>query len=375
MKNIRFLHSAALLRPPSGICTQMDWEQEAATELGLNWRVKMFCPQGTRGGFKTMLFDEKTNCHELENKADALKSWLKLRRNYHRWLLNQQSEVDVFLLRYYVHDPFQAYFVRKCKKPVFFVHHTLEVPELALPGKLSSLVRARLESWIGPSTLRKATGIIGVTQEIVDYELSRSGVHEERATVYPNGVLYRDLQLMDCRGKDVPEMLFVANFAPWHGLDRLLLALKDSHHDFVLHLVGQIPEECTQIANDARIKMHGELSSQEIFELSQRCWIGLASFALDRKKMKQACPLKVREYLMLGLPVCGDYTDTIPSGRLFKKVENTDFDEIIMFARESRGMAKEDVSASAKKLIDKKNLLHALVADLVGKDRLGVHPA
>lgn len=364
MKNLRVLHSAALLRPPSGICTQMDWEQEAATELGLNWQVRMFCPRGTPGGFKTMLFDEKTNRDALKSKLGALKSWLKLRRNYHAWLLSQQSAVDVFLLRHYVHDPFQAHFVRACRKPVFFVHHTLEVPELALLGGLSALIRAKLESWIGPLSIRKASGVIGVTQEIVDYELSRARADKSRSIIYPNGVLYRDVDLQDMRSKDIPEILFVANFAPWHGLDRLLEAARSSHHDFILHLVGRIPEKCTQAATDSRIRVHGALSHQQIFELSMHCWIGLASFAIDRKKMKEACPLKVREYLMLGLPVCGGYTDTIPAGDLFKKIENTDFDEIIMFARKSRSLNKEMVSVDARSLIDKKSLLLALADDI-----------
>lgn len=360
MKNLRVLHSAALLRPPSGICTQMDWEQEAAKELGLNWRVQMFCPQGTRGGFKAMLFDEKTNCNELESKAGALKSWLKLRRNYLTWLLSQQSEVDVFLLRHYVHDPFQVHFVRVCKKPVFLVHHTLEVPELELPGNLPSLIRAKLESWIGPRAIRKARGVIGVTPEIVDYELNRSGVNKERGIVYPNGVLCRDLELADKRGKDIPEMLFVANFAPWHGLDRLLTAMAESKEQFLLHLVGKIPENSFPLAQDPRIRIHGALNHEKIAILSQQCWIGLASFALDRKNMKQACPLKTREYLMLGLPVYGDYQDIFPQNAPYFQTGDENIENILNFAEKTRGFEKKQIANLAQPFIDKKHLLAKL---------------
>ena len=362
---LRVLHSAALLRPPSGICTQMDWEQEAAETLGIDWKVKMFCPAGSKGGFKVMHFDPLLDAAKLKSAAGKLLAWVQLRQHYHDWLLSQQGDVDVFLLRYYVHDPFQLAFVKRCKKPVYFVHHTLEVPELALPGGVSGWVRATLETLIGKPTIAKATGTVGVTQEIADYELARAGVPDKPQYVYPNGIVFKEQELLDRRSADVPEFLFVANFAPWHGLDRLLASVAQSKEQFVLHLVGKVPESLLSRTRDPRIQVHGTLNHEQIAMLSQQCWVGLASFALDRNKMKQACPLKVREYLMLGLPVYGDYEDVFSADVEYFRCGGNSISEIVDFCQSVRRLMKNEISSLARAAIDKTDLVGALHDRLV----------
>lgn len=361
MKNkLRVLHSAALLHPPSGICTQMDWEQEAAHALGIDWQVKMFCPIHSKGNFKVMHFDPSVDARIFKKNVAKLFAWIKLRKHYHEWLLKQQDNVDVFLLRYYVHDPFQLDFVKKCKKPVYFVHHTLEVPELSLSGGVSGWIRSTLEALIGGACIAKASGIIGVTQEIVDYELGRAGVPDKLQYVYPNGIFFQEHNFIDRRDIDIPEFLFVANFAPWHGLDRLLDAVSKSNEKFVLHLVGKIPTDLLPLIKDIRIKVHGALSHQQIILLSQQCWVGLASFALDRNNMKQACPLKVREYLMLGLPVYGSYEDVFGDEVKYFKNGTVSIGEIIEFSKTNRGLDFSEISRDARSLIDKKPLVSAI---------------
>lgn len=354
---LRVLHSAALLSPPSGILAQMDWEQDAANTLGLDWKVRMYCPLNNRIKANVLQCDNTIHEQQWELPIGKLLAWVKLRRNYHRWLLQQQDRFDIFLLRYYVHDPFQLAFVRRCKKPVFFVHHTLEVPELALPGGVSGFLRSNLETILGRPTIAKATGVIGVTPEIVDYELARAGTPNKPAYVYPNGIVFQELQLEDRRSADVPELLFVANFAPWHGLDILLKSIAQSKGDFVLHLVGKVPNQQLALTKDPRIRVHGHLNQQQIQSLSAQCWIGLASFALFRNKMRQACPLKVREYLMLGLPVYGDYQDIFDCDVPFFMMGGGSLELILNYAMKTRSMLKNKVAFVAREYIDKSILL------------------
>lgn len=360
----RVLHSAALLRPPSGICTQMDWEQEAANELGIDWQVKMYCPWKSASNFKVLHFDNQISATAIQTSIEKFKAWINLRRNYHQWLLNQQETIDIFLLRYYVHDPFQWQFVRQCKKPVYLVHHTLEIPELALPGGINGFVRSTLEKIIGRASIKKAAGIIGVTQEIADYELARSGTSKQKSHIYPNGIVFRNQILHDRRSTDIPELLFVANFAPWHGLDRLLIAMRHSNAKLKLHLVGKIPDILLPMTQDPRIEAHGNLSHEQIKHLSEQCWIGLASFALDRKKMNQACPLKTREYLMFGLPVYGDYKDIFPENTPYFQTGNENLEEILSFAKKTRTLEKNQIASLAQPSIDKKNLLAELFSSI-----------
>ncbi len=359
-KKLRVLHSAALLSPPSGILAQMDWEQDAANSLGLDWQVRMYCPIDSRNNATVLHYDNAIDAQQLQSPMGKLLAWIKLRRNYHHWLLQQQDHFDIFLLRYYVHDPFQLSFVKRCNKPVYFVHHTLEAPELALPGGFYGFVRANLETLLGRPAIAKAAGVIGVTQEIVDYELGRANSPNKPAYVYPNGIVFKKLKLEDRRSADVPELLFVANFAPWHGLDLLLKNIEQSKEQFVLHLVGKIPDELLTLTQDSRIKVHGHLNQQQIQNLSSQCWIGLSSFALFRNKMKQACPLKVREYLMLGLPVYGDYKDVFPSDAKYFKYDPSNIPEILKFSKDTRILSKQQVAKQASEWIDKSTLLSNL---------------
>lgn len=305
---MRFLHAAALLRPPSGIINQMRWEHEAANELGIDWNVKLYCPHGWLDleGFIEKARNVKAGDPSKAKPTD----WLRFRYGYYRWLLSQVDNYDAFVLRYYVHDPFQLLFARRCSKPIYFVHHTLEEPELRLPGTWPAKIRARLDELIAVPTLRAANGIIGVTQEIVDYEVARAGISNSKTFVYPNGIKFDEDPVADRRGK-VPELLFVAGgFVPWHGLDLLLDSIEKSDAEFKLHLVGNVHEpNLARAHKDTRIVVHGTLSTTQIRRIAETCWIGLSSFGLHRKNMKEACTLKVREYLMMGLPVYAGHRD------------------------------------------------------------------
>src|SRR5690554_1038659 len=139
---MRFLHAAALLRPPSGIINQMRWEHEAANELGIDWSVKLYCPQGWIEPEEYIEASPKVKAGDPAKGKPT--DWFRFRYGYYQWLMSQEDNYDAFVLRYYVHDPFQLLFARRCSKPVYFVHHTLEVPELRLPGTLPAKMRAKL---------------------------------------------------------------------------------------------------------------------------------------------------------------------------------------------------------------------------------------
>lgn len=356
----RVLHSAALLYPPSGILNQMCWEQEAAQELDIPWTTKMYCPINSTLPNVVTYFDCAVDSKKIQHPFLKLLAWIRLRKNYYQWLMSMQAEVDIFVLRYYVHDPFQLWFVRNSPKPVYFVHHSLEVPELASPAGVVAIIRSRLESLLARFTLPYAKGLIGVTEEIIDYEKSRAKIHDKPTYVYPNGILYKELNIIDKRTGNAPELLFVANFCPWHGLDLLLDSIKLSQESFILHLVGKIPPNLErQVNSDNRIKVHGILNHDEIIELSQQCWVGLSCFALRRKRMSTACPIKVREYLMLGLPVCGEL-DVFPESFPFYLNTTYNIENIIAFAHNSLHLSKNDCSEQAKSYIDKKIILGSL---------------
>jgi len=366
MKNnlIRILHSASLLRPPTGITKQMAWELDSAKALDIPWNVKMFAPQSPQHTSEIFRQSESVKSGHKNPFKKAI-DWIRIRKEYHRWLLDQADDYDVFLLRYYVHDPFQLMFVLKSKKPVYFVCHTLEVPELAQSGFFGK-IRAILETIIGKYSLRAAAGIIGVTNEIVHYELSRAKTRSSTTIVYPNGINCNSNPISDNRDS-IPQFIFISSFFyAWHGLDLLLDSLaKHKSVKLKLHLVGELSQtDKTLSASDPRIVVHGKLNSKEIIKIAEKCHLGLSSFALHRNKMQEACTLKVREYLTMGLPVYAGYKEMLPDDFMFYHQGKPDIPEIINFYRSLNNPSRKSVADQAKPFIDKRIILQKLYTDI-----------
>ncbi|NML46555.1 glycosyltransferase family 4 protein [Ramlibacter sp. G-1-2-2] len=347
----------------------MEWEQAAARQLGLDWDVRIFCPEGSIERSEVVVYAPAIGVPD--SRLAKLVTWLRVKIAYYKWLRERMAEVDVFMLRYYVHDPFQLLFLLTCKKPVVLVHHTLEVPELSLQGQ-SGRIRAALEWALGPFCIRAASLIAGVTNEIVSYELERSNARAKPRLTYPNGILYTDATVIDDRA-DGPEIIFVAgHFSAWHGLDLLLDALEASSANCVIHLVGQLSrEDQVRADRDLRIRCHGVLSAAAIRDISRRCSLGLSSLALHRNKMKEACTLKVREYLMMGLPVYAAYKDVFPTDFPFFKEGAPDLDQIVEYAKQCASFSREEVSSQSRVHIEKSILLGQFKSQLA--EALGGH--
>ncbi|MCP2041241.1 hypothetical protein L1281_001839 [Neisseria sp. HSC-16F19] len=365
MNTPRILHSACLLTPPSGMLQQMQLEQEAATALNLPWRTVMYRPE-LPGQTPTAI--EQVD-HGIRHSSSAptwlkMRNWLALRRRYHDWLL--QQDCDIHVLRHYVHDPWQLAFIRRCRKPVWLLHHSFEVPELALPGTAGARVRAALEQWLGRRSISAAHGLIGVTPELAAYEQARGGRSQQPAWIYPNGYATDSGPLYDTRRPKHIELLFVASdFYAWHGLDLVLAAAAACPRPFTLHLVGRLsPAQQSQAAADSRIRLHGLLDKPAIDTLAQQCWLGLSSFALFRKNMIQACTLKVREYLSQGLPVYSGHADVFPPDFSYYRHGPADMDAILDYAQSLRSVSREQVREAAAPLIDKSRLLQQLYQSL-----------
>jgi glycosyltransferase involved in cell wall biosynthesis len=189
--------------------------------------------------------------------------------------------------------------------------------------------------------LNGAQGIIGVTPEIVNYELSR--LRKPKPTFcHPNGINLEKYHIAPDYREGVPKMLLVASFdAPWHGVDLLIEELTRTKEKFELHLVGSVKFNTD---DDKRIIYHSVRDEEYIRDLASKCDLGLSSFALFRKNMTEACPLKVRQYLAMGLCVYSGHIDSgLPAHFPFYHHDELDADKIIEFALNSRSYSREVV--------------------------------
>jgi nucleoside-diphosphate-sugar epimerase len=347
------------MNPSSGVVKQMEWEQDAARNLDLPWR--------------TVLHTAKDISSEVAHIWRDLPDiniirYFVLRKKFYRWLEINSKHYDVVLLRFSVHDPWQKRLARKIGRKLLLVHHTKEERELAGAGGALGHIKMALEVVWGRRTLKSSLATISVTPEIALYEKSRAQCVEIKpGFYYPNGINYTEADLSDLRAGDVPQIVFIAsNFAPWHGLDLLILETKKCADQFRIHLVGDVSAaDTTAIAGDDRFVLHGCLRTSEIQSLTKKMWIGLSSFAMFRNGMQQACTLKVREYLMMGLPVYAGHQDAgLPDDFAFYKNGPLRLSDILSYARQTRSVSRADVSSAAEPYISKGCILSRLYAQL-----------
>ena len=82
--------------------------------------------------------------------------------------------------------------------------------------------------------------------------------------------------------------------------------------------------------------------------------------------MKEACPLKVREYLANGLPVYAGHKDVFPSTFEYFRFGLPRMDHILDYARTVVSFPQHQVREAASDFIDKRILLRQLSDQLAG---------
>ncbi len=159
--------------------------------------------------------------------------------------------------------------------------------------------------------LRRVRGFVAVTNELA----GRFAGFPVPAAVIGNSADLADLPaLPPASTMDRTKVALIGNTgSPWHGLDRLgELARLLPELDFVV--IG-----CTAadfLAGDPtrqqpdNLQLLGMLPQRDYLPLLRDATAAFGTLGLYRKHMDEACPLKVREYLALGLPVIGAYRDT-----------------------------------------------------------------
>lgn len=90
---------------------------------------------------------------------------------------------------------------------------------------------------------------------------------------------------------------------PWHGVSDLV-RFGELNPDINVHIVGEQGEP-----SSPNVFFYGTLQASEYHEIASMCVAGVGTLNLSAKQMEEASPLKVREYLAMGLPVITRYRD------------------------------------------------------------------
>jgi len=196
---------------------------------------------------------------------------------------------------------------RTCK--IVTEYQSKELDDIKLSGKGLSYWN---EFFFGKLLIMQSDAIIGVTDEITKYEVSRSGDPHKPHLTIGNGFLVQSVPLRQIpphNGEDL-HLLCVANVSRWHGLDRLLqgLATYSGTPRVVLHIAGDGVElpHLQQFAEDLGITdnvlFHGFTTGRALDALFDQCHIAVGSLGIHRVGLKEASILKAREYCARGIP-------------------------------------------------------------------------
>ncbi|MCP9767647.1 hypothetical protein EGI22_06960 [Lacihabitans sp. LS3-19] len=117
-------------------------------------------------------------------------------------------------------------------------------------------------------------------------------------------------------------LLGLANMQIWHGIDRLIMGLKQYYNSsqslkVILHIVGRGDEleNLIRLSEDNNlteyIKFHGFLSGDELNNMFASCHLGIGSLGMHRINVAkgETSALKSREYASRGLPFVIAYED------------------------------------------------------------------
>ena len=155
--------------------------------------------------------------------------------------------------------------------------------------------------------LRAADGLVCVT-----HELARSpsfAAFRKPTIVIGNGVDLDVVQPLPAPRNAQPRVAFLGSVnQTWHGVDKLLdlaRALPEWEFDIVGYEPGRLPG-----APPPNVAAHGSLPREDYEPILGRADVAVGTLGLHRKNMREACPLKVREYLAYGLPTIIGYEDT-----------------------------------------------------------------
>jgi glycosyltransferase involved in cell wall biosynthesis len=219
------------------------------------------------------------------------------------WEAVQQHAPDVLYVRYPIYDGHVLRLVQE-RTPVVFEIQTKF--DLELPPEAAAAERM----WAA-RVLPLTAGLVAVTPEILAYERQRAG-WAIPGHVMPNGADPATIPAATpSLATDRVDVLCVASFYPWHGIDRLIagLAAEPDVTDVHLHLIGDgvalagLRELAADLGVQDRVHLHGRMPVSELGPWYDRAHLAIGSLAPHRVGLRELAALKHREYALRGLPM------------------------------------------------------------------------
>lgn len=224
---------------------------------------------------------------------------------------------------------------------------------------------------------KRADGFVGVTAEIA----TTYARWPAAAVAIPNAMT-RPFAPLPPTGNAHPKFVFVGSAGVagrnWHGLD-LLLRLATTVPKYEFSIVGTTSDNLLDVPKPKNVRFLGPQYGSALEDVYRTHDVAISSLAIHRAGVREASPLKTREYLSYGLPVVVAYEEAEPklhAQPYVLRIETRDVDiesqaaAIAAFGRQwTNRRIDADLSALGSAAIEAKRL--DFLADVVAQSRRG----
>jgi len=345
-----------IMSPSAGIANKLDKQAKLAQELELPFDFYWI----------TSLAGHNNNDYKyvITKKVEGTNPFI-IRKRQGEIIHQLLDNYDRLILRYPMFDPVLFLKIRE-RNRIILEHHTKEIPELKLNGDKRWIT----EALFGGRWIHGFAALTAVTKEILNYEVQRAKF-KKRTAFFPNSIdvnsyVLNGGKVKSSQTESVKLIMVASDFSyPWHGLDKIISVMEKASLKipYELHLVGKINEHLSmKIKQVNNITYHGIKQPWELRQLYENMHVGIGSFNIEVKNLNEGVPLKVREYLAMGLPVVLGYSDpAIPDDFPFKlQLTTFDLEKIIEFVKANQNIERFDIREAARPYIDSKIITRQL---------------
>jgi len=211
-----------------------------------------------------------------------------------------------------------------------------------------------------------SSGIVAVTNELAQHH-DFTKYHKPIRTI-SNGMLADSFGAIREENTDKYTLAFIGTpNQAWHGIEKIFY-LADRIPEFNFVIIGpgynMLKSTFPDINCLKNLMIHGYLDRDQASQVLKKCDVGISTLSLYVKNMKEASPLKTRDYLMMGLPVIIGYYDTDLSDKELSFVLNVgcrpdniknNINSIRSFTLDSRKINPEIIRDFARRTFDMRN--------------------
>lgn len=274
----------------SSIHYKIQAQVAAWTDMGLNVEVFSLVD--------TTLFPTIPG-QDVRGSAISLQS-LENFASIHKRIFGLQSifrrlDYNLIYTRWKIYRPFLISALMTNGRPFILEINSNDKTEL----RLESLSKHAYNILTRRYLIKNAAGLVCVTNELAKLYSSMNPSY----VVIGNGVDVSAFPFVRKTGNKSPKIVFISTpHQKWHGFDKVLL-LANMLKSCSFHIIG-MPGQ-----NTDNLTYYGYLGIQEANDIIKNSDFGICSLSLYTKKMREACPLKSRQYLAMGLPIIYAYVD------------------------------------------------------------------